>query len=96
MRIRPIERYGGCKWDEEVFKGDWRLASDELVAEAGPRQVINPQRMGSKQLRRTWRGPVRQPIIVLLGRLNLPAHDQEHDEDYSDLLGGSADVWKGP
>jgi hypothetical protein len=29
---------------------------------------------------------MRQPVIVLLGGLNLPPHDQEHDEDYRNLL----------
>ena len=59
MWIRPIQRYGGGEGDEEVLKGYRRLESNELVAEARPRKVIDPQRVSSKQLRRAWRGPVR-------------------------------------
>ena len=36
-----------------------------------------------------------QAVIVLLRRLNLPAHNQEHDEDDGHLLGLGADVGEG-
>lgn len=39
---------------------------------------------------------MRQPIVVLLGGLDLPTHDQKHDEDNGHLLRLAADVWKGP
>jgi hypothetical protein len=38
---------------------------------------------------------VRQSIIILLRRLNLPAHDEEHDEDNGDLFRLAADIGEG-
>ena len=60
-----------------------------------PWNMIEPQWMTREQLRRPRCDPVRKPVIVLLRGLNLPAHDEEHDEDDGDLLGFTADVWEG-
>lgn len=59
-----------------------------------PREMIDPQRMRGKQLRRAWGYPMRQSVVVFLCWLNLPAHDQEHDEHDSHLLRAPANVWK--
>lgn len=60
-----------------------------------PRKMVDPQGVGSEQLRRPRGGPVRQAVIILLRGLNLPAHDQEHDEDDGHLLGLGTDVGEG-
>jgi hypothetical protein len=54
--------------------------------------MVDPQCVGSEQLRRSWCDPVRQAVVILLCRFNLPAHDQEHDEYYGDLFWSAADV----
>ena len=59
-----------------------------------PREMIDPQCMRGKQLRWTWGYPMWQSVVVFLCWLNLPAHDQEHDEHDSHLLRAPTDVWK--
>lgn len=57
--------------------------------------MIDPQGMGSEELGGPRGHPVGQAVVVLLCGLNLPAHDEEHDEDNGHLLGAAADVGKG-
>lgn len=57
--------------------------------------MIVPNGMCDEQLRGSWGDPVRQPVVVLGRWFNLPAHDQEHDVDYGNLLGESTYVRKG-
>jgi hypothetical protein len=58
--------------------------------------MVDPTRVRDKELRCAWCDPVWQAVVVLLCRLNLPAHDQEHDEDYGYLLRLAANVRKCP
>lgn len=48
--------------------------------------MIKPAWVTHKQLRRARCDPVRKTIVVFLCGLNLPAHDEEHDEDNGHLL----------
>ena len=57
--MRPIEAHGRRVRDEEFIKGDMRVDLDELVAHAGPGEVVRPGRVRGEELGRAGLEPVR-------------------------------------
>ena len=50
--------------------------------------------MRGEQLTRSWGYPIRQPIITLFRRADLPPHDQEHDVEDGNLFGQVVQIWE--
>lgn len=56
--------------------------------------MVNPGGMSDFQLTADRTRPLWQSLVILLGGCNVPAHDEEHDVENSDLLWYFADAWK--
>lgn len=71
------------------------VIANKIISHLREGNVVKPGSMWNGELRRTWRHPFWEPIIVLLSRFYLPAHDKKHDVKHGYALRESRNVRKG-
>lgn len=90
--VGPVDADVGRERDEPVLEAVVGVVGDELVAHARPRDVVDPRRVLVVDLRRRRPHPVHQPLEVLLRRVDVPPHVDEHGVQDRRLFREVADV----
>ena len=90
--IRPIDAQPRSEGQEPIIERIILRICNQFIPQVRPGQVIYPRRMGDVDLICRRAEKFRQPFVVFLRGMDLPAHDAEHGEQGGDLVGQVGDV----
>lgn len=68
------------------------MIANKIISHLREGNVVKPGSMWDGELGRTWCHPFGEPVVVLLSRFYLPAHDKKHDVKHGYTLRKSRNV----